>query len=172
MRHTAPSFIAILAVLITGCSHTDTPMPDITSSAAIQTDTPRSDFTLGAVVQGNWLIETIGVDEDLAMLGTFTIDGSAYRFYPVPGVEVPSWMRDRFCFFEQPVGEVVFEYETGISPNDDVRAFEDNEILLKWAGIGCKEVFLIRIDQESQELYLHAQSSEIQLYRIHKSYAN
>jgi hypothetical protein len=138
----------------------------------LTTDMPIPDFTLSAMLQGNWLVEITDAGEDWTTLGTLAIDGNDYRFYPVPGVEIPSWMRDRFCFFEQSAGEVGFEYEPAVSPHEDVRTFEDHDILLRWTNIGCKETFLIRVDQEAQELYLHAQVSEIQSYRIHKSYIN
>ncbi len=140
-----------------------------------QTDTPRSDFTLSAVLQGNWLVETMDAHKDWSTLGSLAINGNRYHFYPIPGAEIPSQMRERFCFFDKPAGEIVLEYQTGISPNDDVRTFKDNESLLMPTGIGCGakpliEKFLIRVDQDRQELYFHALISEIPLYRIHKSY--
>ncbi len=142
----------------------------LVSCKAQSTDTLMSDFSLATMVQGKWLVETVDIDKDWTTLGTLVIDGNSYRFHSTPDVEIPAWMRDRFCFFERPAGEVGFEYEPNVFPSDDVRTFEDQDILLRWAGLGCEETFLVRVDQESQELYLHAQVSEIQQYRIHKSY--
>lgn len=173
------SFILVFCRAEPSVPGTEVPMETSVSNVSmtqkpLTTDAPIPDFTLSAMIQGDWLVETTDVGEDWTRmtLGTLAIDGNSYRFYPAPNVDIPSWMRDRFCFFESPTGEVGFEYEPDVSPNDDVRTFEDHDILLRWTGIGCKETFLIRVDQEGHELYLHAQVSEVQRYHIHKSYNN
>ncbi len=123
------------------------------------------------MLQGNWLVETMDASKEWATLGTLAIDGNSYRFSVTPNVEVPAWVPDRLCFFEQPTGEVVFKYEPNVSPHGDVRTFKNNNILLKVSS-GCGETFSIRADQDGKELYWHSEFSEVQLYRIHKSYSN
>ncbi len=153
-----PAFICIASLMmaIVGCSPTNT----LTSS-----------FTLSAMLQGNWLVEIMNASKDWTKLGTLAIEGNSYHFDAAPNVEIPSSMQDRLCFFRQSAGEVRFEYESTVSPNKDVRTFENNDILLK-VGIACGETFLIRADQDGKELYWHSEFSEVQLYRIHKSYSD
>ena len=62
-------------------------------------------------------------------------------------------------------------FELGISQDDDIRTFEDHEILMECSGAGDGgEVFLIRVDQDAHELFFHASISEMQLYSIRKCY--
>jgi len=126
--------------------------------------------TLASSLEGEWLVEEYVEDNKYNQVGTLTIYGDSYKFQLIPDVEVPLWMKERFCFFVQPEDQISYEYESGIFPDDDVRIFEDHAILLKCYGIGYDEYFLIRVDQENQELYLHSWFSELQLYRIHKKY--
>lgn len=154
MRHIALIYIAILMMTIAGCS---------------QTDMPTSDFTLSANIQGNWQVETMNANNDWTTLGTLTVDGTSYHFDAVPSAEISSWAQDQLCFFEQPVGEVAFEYETDVSPDNDIRTFENDDILLK-VRVSCGKIFLIRVNQNGKELYWHSVVSEIQFYSIRKSY--
>jgi hypothetical protein len=156
MRHITFVYIAMLMIAIVGCSSTDTPTPD---------------FTLSAMVQGNWLVETMDASKDWATLGTLTIDRNSYHFSSAHEAETLSDMQDQLCFLKRPAGKLVFEYLPKVSPDDDIRSLVDNDILLK-IDIGCGETFLIRADQGGKELYWHSEFSEVQFYRIHKSYSD
>lgn len=156
MRYITLICTAILIIVIVACSSMDTPTPD---------------FTLSTIIQGEWLVETMDASENWATLGTFSIDGNSYRFNSAHGAETPFDLQDRLCFLDQSVGKLVFEYQPEVSPDDDIRSFEDNDILLK-IDIGCGVPFLIRVAPDSKELYWHSEFSEVQLYRIHKSYGN
>ena len=126
--------------------------------------------TLASSLEGEWSVEEYVGDDLYNQVGTLTIDEGNYRFQLLPDVETPEWMEERFGIFDQLEGPVIFIYEPDISPDDDVRLFENHAILVKCYGIGIDDYFLIRVDQENQELYFHSWFSELHLYRIHKKY--
>ncbi|KQC13988.1 MAG: hypothetical protein APR63_06590 [Desulfuromonas sp. SDB] len=126
--------------------------------------------TLANSLEGEWSVEEYVGDDLYNQVGTLTIDEGNYRFQLLLDVEVPEWMEERFGIFDQLEGPVIFIYEPGISPDDDVRLFKDHAILVKCYGIGIDDYFLIRVDQENQELYFHSWFSELHLYRVHKKY--
>ncbi len=157
---------------------TDTPMSSTIIKTPIATPlahlapVPTVSYVLEAVLQGEWSVEVMVLpNRDWKRLGTLTINEDTYKFHPIYEDKVTAYgMKDRFCFFDQPDGQVTFEYESGVSPDDDIRTFNDRAILIKCYGIGCDEYFFIKVDQEKKMLYFHAWYSEIQTWRIRKSY--
>lgn len=132
--------------------------------------TKGPELTVEAALQGPWEVWAIVANGRSMGVGTLDIDGDSYRFEVVPGAEVPTWMKERFRFLDEPSGTVHVEYEPGVSPGDDIRSFASNQTLARCTGVGKRETFLIRTGPEPGLLTFHADFSELQLYAIHRNH--
>ncbi len=121
-------------------------------------------------IDGVWFVGLHEVNGGASQIGTLIISGDTYSYEPIREAEVPLWMSERFSFIDAQTGSV--EYELSILSEDRIENLEDNTTFAQLSFSGSDEVFLVRVDRDSEQLYFHAQVSEFQLYEISKDYGD
>ena len=173
--HFGYAIAVVLLLLLIGCLSDIEPSstPELTSSFSPSPTLFQvalvSDGTLGSAIQGDWVVSVPDSQGEWRQLGTLTIVGDTYVFEQTE-FEPAAWVEERFCFFNEPQGEVVYEYRPDVSPEALVSSFDDRAILLSIYGLGCREGFFIQVDQQQKRLSFHAQHSELQFYSISREY--
>ncbi len=59
-----------------------------------------------------------------------------------------------------------------ILSDDPIENLEDNTTIAQLSFSGSDEAFLVRVDQPAEQLYFHAQVSEVQQYEISKGFGD
>lgn len=121
-------------------------------------------------IDGVWFVGVHEVSGGARQIGTLQISGDKYFYQPTSEVEVPLWMSERFSFIYAQTGSI--EYEINIHSDDRIENLEDNTTFAHLSFSGSDEVFLVRVDRDLEELYFHAQVSEIQQYEISKGFGD
>ena len=120
-------------------------------------------------IDGVWFVGVHAETEEARQIGTLQISGDTYNYQPISQAEVPLWMSERFPFINAQIGSVDYEMEN--LSDERFEKIEDKSTIALLSFSGSDEVFLIRVDQDSEQLYFHAQIGEFQMYEIRRGYA-
>lgn len=121
-------------------------------------------------IDGEWFVGVQDLEGGARQIGTLLISGFIYRYLPSADAEVPGWMSDRFAFINAETGRV--EYKLRVSPDGQLDNLDDHTTFAELSFSGKDEVFLVRIDQDLDQLYFHAKIGEIQMYEISKGFGD
>jgi hypothetical protein len=130
------------------------------------------EVSVAEVIQGEWMVaQAYDVGEERTWIsGTLTIEGESYAFESAQQVDGPSVQGTLDFLFDTPTGEVVIQYEDGVTPDGDFWYFASGDTLAVcqfYAGSEVAGEFLIRVG-DSSDLYFHSLSGEVSLWSVTK----
>ena len=169
------------AVTTFGCSEIevrdDPPTMDVLPTLTIEVrDEPPvialPEVSVAEAIQGEWAVtQAYDTGEGRTWIdGTLTIEGESYTFKPAQQVEGSSVQGVLDFLFDTPAGEVVIQYEDGVTPDGDFWYFASGDTLAVcqfYAGSEVAGEFLIRVG-DSSTLYFHSLSDEVSLWSVTK----
>lgn len=122
----------------------------------------QDEYVIFDKIQGYWQ-----VSEHTRHLGTLVIRDSSYTFLPKYGVKASASMKKRFTFIDQLKGAFVIE-SYSVNPEDRIEDLEgrSSNVIMTCRFNDEAKNYLIRFDQENNELYFHATIAEVQVYHI------
>ncbi len=130
---------------------------------------------VSAAIQGDWEVDQGKIQQNREVVheqvGTLTLEGASYEFRPLAGKNISDIDQAFQFLFSAPVGEIEIKYETNIHADDKLEALEPQTLLATCrfkSGTTTFYTGLIRVADESQELYFHSLINEITLWGVSK----
>ncbi|MDX2361000.1 MAG: hypothetical protein QNK23_09355 [Crocinitomicaceae bacterium] len=132
----------------------------------------QDEYVIFDKIQGEWQVGELksielqpGDGLKYTYLGTLLIRDSSYIFLPRHRDTASVGMKKRFTFFDQRKGTFVVD-RYRVKPEDSIEDLEDHDIIANCRFNNQTESFLVRFDQEKNQLYFHATMNEFQYYKI------
>ncbi len=130
------------------------------------------DVTVADAIRGDWTAsQAYDVGGERGWItGTLTIKGSVYTFIATREITGTSVQGELDFLFDNPSGEAIVEYHSGVSDIDDAESFAPGDTLATFvfrADSTDLGEFLIKV-HEHEGLYLYSPSGEDGLWRITK----
>jgi len=159
---------------------TQPPKTDLTSHRNNHLETSGLSSTaqahlVSAAIQGDWQVVQGEFQQDMKVshkeVGILTIEGSSYKFRPLPGKGTSGIDKGFQFLFNVPVGEIEVTYETSIHADDSFDTIGRRATLATCTfrtGAFILKRSLIRVNDKATGLYFHSMVNELGLLEISK----